>query len=116
MLKMQQMAVDAANPFVAIPKGIKDFELTADAATQAASDLGAMIATIPPPMAAVNTVLTPLVVGTQNMPPSIASSMKRCRKRPDSSVCSSRDSDPVAVHADARQGHGIAEGLHVRGE
>ena len=44
-----ELLAKVANPFTAITSGIKDFELTADAGAQAASDLGAMIATIPAP-------------------------------------------------------------------
>jgi hypothetical protein len=53
--KASELLAEAANPFVAIPKALQDFSLTADAATQAGSDLGAMVATITPP---VNTFAT----------------------------------------------------------
>jgi len=53
--KASGLLAEAANPFVAIPKALQDFSLTADAATQAGSDLGAMVATITPP---VNTFAT----------------------------------------------------------
>jgi hypothetical protein len=47
--KGSQTFAAAANPFVAIPQAIRDLDLTAGAAVQSASDLGAMIATVPVP-------------------------------------------------------------------
>lgn len=57
-----QMLAQSANPFVAIPNAIKDFGLTANAAAQSASDLGAMVATLPAPTMAAAAALKPVAM------------------------------------------------------
>jgi len=57
----EQVAL-AANPFKAIPQAIKDLDLTANAAAQSASNLGAMIATVPAPTLATAAALKPVAL------------------------------------------------------
>jgi DNA-binding phage protein len=55
-----KLFAEAANPIVAIRKGIREMDLTANAAAQSASDLGAMVATIPAPAMATAAALKPV--------------------------------------------------------